>query len=115
MKKTLTTRTLCMTLTIVFSAVLLLLSNGVEAKQQVVPVEGVGYNVNASMADNLKSLVGKKVYVTIDSGKVISGIVKEIGNHLLHLEKLDGKDYFDALIRLEEIIAIDTRFRNFKR
>ncbi|MCK5341017.1 MAG: hypothetical protein KAJ60_08075 [Desulfobulbaceae bacterium] len=115
MKKTLTTRTLCMTLSIVFSAVLLLLSNGVEAKQQVVPVEGVGYNVNASMADNLKSLVGKKVYVTIDSGKVISGIVKEIGNHLLHLEKLDGKDYFDALIRLEEIIAIDTRFRNFKR
>ena len=115
MKKTLKTRTLCMTLTIVFSAVLLIISNGAEAKQQVVPVEGVGYNVNASMADNLKSLVGKKVYVTIDSGKVIAGTVKEVGNHLLHLKKMDGKDFFDALIRLEEIIAIDTRFRNFKR
>jgi hypothetical protein len=31
------------------------------------------------------------------------------------LEKLDGKDHFDALLRIENISAIDTRFRNIQR
>jgi small nuclear ribonucleoprotein (snRNP)-like protein len=67
------------------------------------------------MEDNLKALIGKKVYVTLDSGKSFAGYVKEVGDHLMHLEKLDGKDYFDALLRIENINAIDTRFRNIQR
>lgn len=85
------------------------------AEANVVAVEGVGYNVNSSLADNLQSLVGKRVYVTLDSGKTFAGTVKGVGSHLVHLEKLDGKDFFDALIRLESITAIDTRFRDSKR
>jgi len=80
-----------------------------------VQVPGVSYNVNASLPDNLKSLVGKKVYVSLDSGTTFAGTVKQVGEHLLHLEKLDGKDFFDALIRLEDIAAIDTRFRELQR
>jgi small nuclear ribonucleoprotein (snRNP)-like protein len=85
------------------------------AKSKVVAIKGVSYNVNSSLADNLKSLIGKKVYVTLDSGSTFTGFVKKVGNHLIHLEKLAGKDYFDALIRIENISAIDTRFRDFKR
>jgi hypothetical protein len=33
----------------------------------------------------------------------------------MHLEKLEGKDYFDALLRIENIIAIDTKFRDIQR
>jgi small nuclear ribonucleoprotein (snRNP)-like protein len=88
---------------------------GVEAKSKVVAIEGVSYNVTASLADNLKSFVGKRVYVTLDSGKTLSGSVKAVGNHFLHLEKLDGKEYYDALIRIENISAIDSRFRNLQR
>ena len=102
-------------LTILFCAAILLLPTKTEAGTKVVAVEGVSYNVNSSMAENLKSLIGKKVYVSLDSGTTFSGNVKEIGNHLMHLEKLDGKDYFDALIRIENINAIDTRFRNIQR
>ena len=76
--------------------------------------ETIKYLVNASIADNLKSLLGKQVYVTLDSGKTFAGFVKEVGNHLLHLEKLQDKDYFDALIKIEDISAIDTRFRGFQ-
>ena len=86
-----------------------------EAGAKVVAIEGISYNVNSSLADNLKSLIGKKVYVTLDSGKTFSGFVKEVGNHLMHLEKLGGKDHFDALLRIENISAIDTRFRNIQR
>ena len=85
------------------------------AQPTIVPVEGVSYNVNASLVDNLKSLMGKKVYVTVDAGKTFIGTVKEVGEHLLHLEKLEQKDYFDALIRIDAIVAIDTRFRIYKR
>jgi hypothetical protein len=99
---------------LVFAATLVLPA-GVLAQAKVVPVEGVGYNVNASMKDNLKSLTGKSVYVTLDSGKTLTGTVKEVGEHLVHLEKLEGKEYFDALIVIQHINAIDTRFRNVER
>ena len=86
-----------------------------EAKQEVVAVDGAAYNVNISMAENLKLFVGKTVYITLDSGKVFTGTVKALGNHFVHLEKLVGKEYFDALIRIESIDAIDSRFREIKR
>ena len=87
----------------------------VAAGPKVVDIEGISYNVNSSLSDNLKSLVGKKVSVTIVSGKTLSGFVKEVGIHLIHLEKLEGKDYFDALIRIENISAIEAMFRNYQR
>ena len=95
--------------------VLVLHPAGAQAGQQVVPVEGVGFSVGASLADNLKLFVGKKVYITLDSGVVMSGVVKEVGDHLVHLERLDGKEYFDALIRVESINAVDARFREVRR
>jgi small nuclear ribonucleoprotein (snRNP)-like protein len=86
-----------------------------EAKTTTVAVEGISYNVSASLTDNLKSLIGKKISVTLDSGKTFTGFVKAVGEHLVHLEKLDGKEYFDALLRIENISAIDTRFRDIER
>ena len=115
MKKAKMMSSVGITLTILFYTAVFMLPTEVEAKPKVVAIEGMGYNVDSSMADNLKSLTGKKVYVTLDSGKTLTGIVKEVGNHLVHLEKLDGKDYFDALIRIENISAIDARFRNIQR
>jgi len=102
-------------LAIVLHVTIVMLPAGAEAKKDTVAIEGVSFNVNASLADNLKSLIGKKVYVTLDSGKTFAGFVKEVGDHLIHLEKLDGKDYFDALLRIEDISAIDTKFRDIQR
>ncbi len=102
-------------LAIVFCVTMFMLPTEAEAKSKVVAIEGISYNVNSSLAKNLKSLIGKKVYINLDSGKTFVGFVKEVGKKLIHLEKLEGKDYFDALIRIENINAIDTRFRDFKR
>ena len=100
---------------VLFSTVLFTNPKEAVANPKVVAIEGMGYNVNSSLADNLKSMVGKKVSVTIVSGKTLSGFVKEVGIHLIHLEKLDGKDFFDALIRIENISAIEAMFRNYQR
>ena len=102
-------------LTLIISVAFVSLPNEVGAKTKVVAIEGMRYNVDASLVDNLNALIGKKVYVTLNSGKTLAGIVKEVGNHLMHLEKLDGKDHFDALVRIESISAIDTRFRTVQR
>lgn len=103
------------TIVILFFSLCLTIPNAVEAETNVVSVEGISYNVNSSLTDNLKALTGKRVYVTLDSGKILSGSVKNVGDHLLHLEKLDGKEYFDALIRVENISAIDAKFRDYSR
>lgn len=100
---------------LLFFVIFLILPVGVVAKAKVVAIEGMSYNVNSSLKDNLESLIGKKVYVTLDSGKTMAGFVKAVGNHLIHLEKLDGKDFFDALIRIESIHAVDGRFREYQR
>ncbi len=113
--KTKIPNSLGITIAMLFLAVFFALPVEVDAKQKVVAIEGMSYNVNSSLADNLKSLVGKKVIVTIVSGKSLSGFVKKVGNHLIHLEKLGGKDYFDALIRIENISAIEAQFRKFQR
>ena len=111
MKKTKVLSSLGIAIAVLLSTVLFTQPKEAVANPKVQAIEGMSYNVNSSLADNLKSLVGKKVSVTIVSGKTISGFVKEVGIHLIHLEKLEGKDYFDALIRIENINAIEAMFR----
>ena len=54
-------RTMGITFSLLFYAALLTFPSAVEAKSKVVAVDGVSYNVNASITDNLKSLISKKV------------------------------------------------------
>lgn len=74
--------------------------------------EGASYNVNSSMTDNLKALTGKKVSIHLTGGKTLTGVVKEVGNGLVHLEKIEGREFFDALVHIGSIEALDTRFRS---
>ncbi len=104
-----------LTMAIMFFALFLTFSIEANAAAKTKAIEGMSYNVNASLEDNIKTLVGKRVHITMDSGTKFIGKVKAVGNHLLHLEKLDRKDFFDALIRLEDISAIDAKFRDFDR
>ena len=101
-------------LVVLLCGALLAVAGETEAKQEVITVEGAAYNVNISLVENLKIFTDKTVYITLDSGKVFIGTVKEVGDHFVHLEKLVGKEYFDALIRIESIEAIDARFRKIK-
>ena len=114
-KKTKILGSLGIAIAVVFSTVLFTLPKEAVANSKVVAIEGMSYNVNSSLADNLKSLIGKRVSVTIVSGKTLSGFVKEVGDHLIHLEKLEGKEYFDALIRIENISAVEAMFRKSQR
>ena len=102
-------------LALLLTVVVLAPSVAVAAGSTTVAIEGVGYQVSHPMADNLKSFTGKKVSVTVAAGKTFTGTVKEVGSHLVHLEQLEGKEHFDALISLDSIVAIEARFRKIQR
>lgn len=72
---------------------------------------GAQLNAERSLADNLSALKGKTVTVTLASGQTISGVVKEVTNGLLHLERLSQKDFYDALIVVDKIGAVEVRVR----
>ena len=84
-----------------------------EAKS-IVPIEGLNFDVSVSMKDNLKLFTGKDVFVHLRSGKTLQGYVKAVGNDFVHLEKLAGRDFYDAFIRIEDISAIEAKFRDMK-
>lgn len=87
---------------------------GISVAKSPAPIAGLGFNVGISMQENLKSLVGKDVYVHLRSGDTLQGYVKAVGDVQIHLEKLAGKDFYDALIRLDDISAIEVKFRDIK-
>jgi hypothetical protein len=82
--------------------------------KKVTPLEGVQFDTSHTMVDNLKAHVGKDVIVDLRSGKTLQGYVKSVGNGLVHIEKLAGKDFYDALVRTEDISAIEVKFRDMK-
>jgi hypothetical protein len=77
-------------------------------------LEGVRFDTAASLADNLKIFAGKDVIIHLRSGKTLQGYVRSVGNGLLHLEKLAARDFYDALVRMEDISAMETKFRDLK-
>ncbi len=86
---------------------------GAQAKSAT-PIEGVKFDTQNSLGDNLKFFTGKDVYVHLRSGKTFQGYVKSVGDHFVHLEKLAGREFFDVLIRIEDISAVEARFRELK-
>ena len=96
---------------LMLAAALFMLPQLAVARNKVVPVKGADYNVKAPLKDNIKFFIGKSISVFLVSGKSVTGTVKDVGEQLLHLEQLEGQSYFDALILLDQIEAIESKFR----
>jgi hypothetical protein len=101
-----------MTLILAFP-VFLAVEAGAEGKKAT-PVEGARFDTSFPLKDNLKTFQGKDVHLLLRSGQTIQGYVKSVGDHFLHLEKLAGKDFYDALVRMDDISAVEAKFRDLK-
>ena len=84
------------------------------AQAEVVEVEGAKFNLKLSMDENLQSHKGKTVTVILMSGKELTGKVKAVERDYLHLEALAGKEFYDALVRIDHISAVVAKLRLFK-
>jgi hypothetical protein len=84
-----------------------------EAKKATA-VEGASFDTCFPLKDNLKTFLGKDVHLLLRSGQTVQGYIKSVGDHFVHLERLAGKDFYDALVRIEDVSAIEARFREMK-
>jgi hypothetical protein len=84
-----------------------------EAKKPA-PVEGAMFDTSFPLKENLKTFMGKDVHLLLRSGQTVQGYLKSVGDHFVHLEKLAGRDFYDALVRMEDISAVEARFREMK-
>ncbi len=60
----------------------------------------------------LNEYKGKRVSVTLDSGAEFGGILTKVGDHLIHISRLKGKEYFDAMIRVDRISSVVIRAKS---
>jgi hypothetical protein len=98
-----------------FALIALLMVNLVVTLQTVQAAgetkEYVQFNAAIPMADNLIAFQGKTVTVSLSSGQAMTGIVRDVKNNLLHLEKLSQKEFYVAIIRVDLISAVEARVR----
>jgi hypothetical protein len=106
--------TVVLAITLCLGISLFLQTDAQAQQKKATALEGVKFDTGTSLADNIKTFAGKDVFIHLRSGKTIQGYVKSVGNGLLHMERLAGRDFYDALIRVEDISAMETKFRDMK-
>lgn len=73
--------------------------------------EGANFNALIGMKENLQANVGKRVSVRISAGDAIEGTIAKVGDHEVHISKLSGRDFYDAIVRIDRIEAITFKAR----
>jgi hypothetical protein len=71
------------------------------------------FNPALSMQDTLRQAQAEKAKATLHlrSGEKLTGLVGEVGDHHLVLTNLVGHEFFDALVRIDDISAIEVQVR----
>lgn len=63
--------------------------------------------------DNMRAILSKQVGQSVDlrlkSGEKLSGKLASAGVHLLHVSQLDGAEYYDAVVNIDDVSAIVIR------
>jgi hypothetical protein len=64
-----------------------------------------------NIGDVITQFVGKPVKVVLKSGHELSGMLTKFSSpgHLIHLSALTGAEFYDAVIRADEVAAIVIR------
>jgi len=64
------------------------------------------------MREVLAEYSGKLVALRLESGEEIEGTVTLVGNSLVHISKLTGKEFYDAIVSIDKISAVRMRTRS---
>ncbi|MBF0337999.1 MAG: hypothetical protein HQL05_09205 [Nitrospirae bacterium] len=81
----------------------------VTALSLILWLSGVGYasdNKATTVKDTLTERIGKRVILKMDSGETLEGTVTTVGEQVVTISKLAGKDFYDAIIRMDKINSV---------
>ncbi|KJU85999.1 hypothetical protein MBAV_001815 [Candidatus Magnetobacterium bavaricum] len=63
-------------------------------------------NKVGTVKDVLSERIGKRVLLKMDSGEALEGTVTSVGDQVVLISKLTGKDFYDAIIRIDKINSV---------
>lgn len=69
------------------------------------------FNTPDGVKEVLSAYIGKRLAIKTDAGEALEGTVIKVGDQLVHIEKLSGKDFYDAVVRIDRINAVVIRVR----
>lgn len=55
--------------------------------------------------------VGQTVTLKLDSGEELTGLLRSVGDSAVSLQKLSGREFYDAVVDIEEVAALIYRTR----
>ena len=87
---------------VIFLTGMLLLSS-------VVIAEPLSITADDNIESVLKSNDGKQVTVKLGSGDELTGTIGTVNGKLVHLRELSGKEFFDAVVSMDDISAVIIR------
>jgi hypothetical protein len=93
----------------VLVAGLLTVASDSRAQAPTAKPDGIKLDVAETLQSNLARRSGEKVELILVSGKSLVGTVKEVGTSGVHLSALEGKEFYDALVRIDQVSAIVVR------
>ncbi len=64
------------------------------------------------MSAVLKDLTGKRVTVHLRAGGDLTGKLTVVGDHVIQLSQLANKDFYDAVIALDAVDAVEVKTRS---
>jgi hypothetical protein len=67
--------------------------------------------VDEALVSVLRSQTGGDVILVLSSGQDIPGKLVMVGEKVVHLTRLRGMEYYDAVIALDEIVGIKVRVK----
>jgi len=74
--------------------------------------ESKDFNTELELHDNLRRQLNTMVGVSLKSGEKLSGNVKSVGKHFLLLSELSGHEFYDGLVRIADISAVEKKVRD---
>jgi hypothetical protein len=64
------------------------------------------------IADVLRARIGKSVTLGLRSGKDVAGTVSEVREGAVVVTHLQGRDFYDAIVRLDDVSSVELRLRD---
>ena len=81
------------------------------AQGSAIADEGTEFKPFVSIKENFLVNVGKRISLRTESGDTIDGTIARVGDQNVHISKLTGKDFYDAIVRIDKIESFTFRAR----
>jgi hypothetical protein len=76
------------------------------AEERKIPVQEA-----STLTDALSPFVGQNVSLLLSSGREVQGKLEKIGVKVVHLSKVAGREFFDAIIAVDRIEGFEVKVR----